>query len=58
MEEEEAPVEKAAGKSRDDELVIKTSEQLEIVNSFDQLGIPEALLRGLYAYGFNKPSAV
>ena len=52
-------------------MIIKTSEALEIVNSFDQLGINEQLLRGkckfvinfffwlgLYAYGFNKPSAV
>ena len=41
-----------------DNVVINTSEQLEIVTSFDQLGIPEQLLRGMYAYGFNKPSAV
>ena len=41
-----------------DNVVINTSEQLEIVSSFDQLGIPEQLLRGMYAYGFNKPSAV
>jgi len=31
---------------RDDELVINTSEQIEIVTSFDQLGISEQLLRG------------
>lgn len=42
----------------DRELVIDTSEKIEIVQSFDQLGLSEALLRGLYAYGFNKPSAV
>ena len=41
-----------------DDVIINTSEQLEIVSSFDQLGIPEQLLRGMYAYGFNKPSAV
>ena len=32
--------------TRDDELIINTSEQIEIVNSFDQLGISEQLLRG------------
>ena len=32
--------------TRDDELIINTSEQIEIVTSFDQLGIPEQLLRG------------
>ena len=35
-----------ASATRDEELVINTSEQLEIVDSFDQLGIPEQLLRG------------
>ena len=43
---------------RDEELIINTSEQIEIVTSFDQFGIPEQLLRGIYAYGFDKPSAV
>jgi translation initiation factor 4A len=28
------------------------------VESFDDMGIPESLLRGVYAYGFEKPSAV
>ena len=32
----------------DDELVINTSESIEIVTSFDQLGIPEQLLRGKF----------
>lgn len=37
-------------KMRDDELVINTSEQIEIVTSFDQLGIPEQLLRGKHLF--------
>ena len=44
--------------TKDAELVIESSEQLEVIQSFDQLGLNEQLLRGLYAYGFNKPSAV
>ena len=43
---------------RDEELIINTSEQIEIVSSFDQFGLPEQLIRGIYAYGFDKPSAV
>lgn len=53
----------------DRELIIDTSEKIEIIQSFDQLGLSEQLLRGksarvsdsfigLYSYGFNKPSAV
>jgi ATP-dependent RNA helicase len=39
-------------------MVIEASEELEVVKSFDDIGIREELLRGIYAYGFNKPSAV
>jgi ATP-dependent RNA helicase len=42
----------------DEELLIESSEKLELVQSFDDLNLNEQLLRGLYAYGFNKPSAV
>ena len=30
----------------------------EVVNSFDDMGLKEELLRGIYAYGFEKPSAI
>eukprot|EP00347_Sterkiella_histriomuscorum_P014238 403361644 len=43
---------------KDVEMVIEASEQLEVVKSFDDMGLREELLRGIYAYGFNKPSAV
>ena len=39
-------------------MIIETSEKLEIVQSFDELNLREELLRGVYAYGFDKPSAV
>ena len=42
----------------DEDMVIESSEKIELVKSFDDLGLKEELLRGLYAYGFNKPSAV
>lgn len=30
----------------------------EIVDSFDEMSLRETLLRGIYAYGFEKPSAI
>ena len=39
-------------------MIIESSEKLEIVGSFDELNLREELLRGVYAYGFDKPSAV
>ena len=39
-------------------MIIESSEKIEIVQSFDELNLREELLRGVYAYGFDKPSAV
>ena len=30
----------------------------ETIETFDAMGLPEELLRGIYAYGFEKPSAI
>lgn len=30
----------------------------EVVDSFDDMNLKEELLRGIYAYGFEKPSAI
>lgn len=30
----------------------------ESIESFEEMGLPEVLLRGVYAYGFEKPSAI
>ena len=46
------------GPEDDTEIIIESSEKLEIVQSFDELNLSEELLRGVYAYGFDKPSAV
>ncbi|GIY51329.1 eukaryotic initiation factor 4A-III [Caerostris extrusa] len=35
-----------------------TSEDVEIIPTFDNIGLREDLLRGIYAYGFEKPSAI
>mmetsp|Transcript_18152 Transcript_18152/g.31031 ORF Transcript_18152/g.31031 Transcript_18152/m.31031 type:complete len:187 (+) Transcript_18152:183-743(+) len=39
-------------------MIIDASEKIEIIESFDQLNLREELLRGVYAYGFDRPSAV
>ena len=44
--------------SQDENMVIESNESLTLVESFDELRLNEQLLRGLYAYGFDKPSAV
>ena len=36
----------------------ETSEDVEVVGSFDTMGFKDELLRGIYAYGFEKPSAI
>uniref|UniRef100_M8BRN7 RNA helicase n=1 Tax=Aegilops tauschii TaxID=37682 RepID=M8BRN7_AEGTA len=53
----------AAGSSRrgpmdDDKLTFETSAGVDVVGSFDAMGIREDLLRGIYGYGFEKPSAI
>lgn len=35
----------------DEQLVFESSEQVKVVSTFDQLGLKEDLLRGIYAYG-------
>jgi ATP-dependent RNA helicase len=36
----------------------ETSKEIEVVTSFDKMGLKEDLLRGLFAFGFEKPSAI
>ena len=50
--------EKSNKVQKDNDIIIESSENLEVVNSFDELNLREDLLRGVYAYGFDKPSAV
>lgn len=49
-------VEKA--KQGEEKIEYSTSEEIPIMKSFDELSLKPDLLRGVYAYGFNKPSAV
>ncbi len=41
-----------------DEPMFETSKGVRVLTSFDQMGLKDELLRGLYAYGFEKPSAI
>eukprot|EP00954_Amorphochlora_amoebiformis_P011752 918156-Amorphochlora_amoeboformis.AAC.1 len=36
----------------------ESSKNLKVVESFDGMGLKDDLLRGIYAYGFEKPSAI
>ncbi|KAI0720277.1 ATP-dependent RNA helicase FAL1 [Cerioporus squamosus] len=44
--------------SGDDKLIFESSEAVPVVSTFDDLGLKEDLLRGIYAYNFEKPSAI
>lgn len=36
----------------------ETSEEVEVVEKFNNMGLREELMRGIFAYGFEKPSAI
>ncbi|KAK1936368.1 putative eukaryotic initiation factor 4A-3 (eIF4A-3) [Babesia divergens] len=42
----------------EDKVVYETSEECVVVDSFEALGLREEILKGIFAYGFDKPSAV
>ncbi|KAI8850653.1 eukaryotic initiation factor 4A-12 [Chytridium lagenaria] len=42
----------------DEKLVFETSGDVKVISTFDQMGLKEDLLRGVYAYNFEKPSAI
>jgi ATP-dependent RNA helicase len=42
----------------DAKLTFENSPDVEVVRSFDKMGIRDDLLRGVYAYGLENPSAV
>ncbi|KAH9987802.1 DEAD-domain-containing protein [Russula vinacea] len=42
----------------DDKLIFESSEAVSVISTFDDLGLKEDLLRGIYAYNFEKPSAI
>ncbi|KNE56466.1 eukaryotic initiation factor 4A-III [Allomyces macrogynus ATCC 38327] len=44
--------------SQDDQITFETSDSVKVYSTFDQMGLKEDLLRGIYAYNFEKPSAI
>jgi len=40
------------------ELQFESNSEVEIIDNFDNMTLKEDLLRGIYAYGFEKPSAI
>jgi ATP-dependent RNA helicase len=42
----------------DEELVFETSEDVDVVRDFESIGLKDELLRGIFSYGFEKPSAI
>lgn len=42
----------------DTNIVFETSHGVDVIGSFDKMGIRDDLLRGIYQYGFEKPSAI
>ncbi|KTF95476.1 hypothetical protein cypCar_00039053 [Cyprinus carpio] len=54
-----APVRKRLLKEEDmTKIEFETSEEVDVTPTFDTMGLREDLLRGIYAYGFEKPSAI
>ncbi|XP_002166522.2 eukaryotic initiation factor 4A-III isoform X1 [Hydra vulgaris] len=42
----------------DSKLVFETSEDVKVTKTFEQMKLREDLIRGIYAYGFERPSAI
>lgn len=45
-------------RERDAELEFKTSKNVQIVSSFEEMSLKDDLLKGIYGYGFEAPSAI
>ncbi|CAL8995358.1 hypothetical protein GBA52_002266 [Prunus armeniaca] len=54
----EAPTRRGGGMTGDEKLEFVTSDGIEPIMSFDKMGLRDDLLRGVYNYGFEKPSAI
>jgi ATP-dependent RNA helicase len=52
------PTSNPNGLKDDTNFIFETSEEIEVYPNFDSMGLKEELLRGIYHYGFDKPSAV
>jgi ATP-dependent RNA helicase len=45
-------------KIADEKLLFETSEEIQIFPTFESMKLREELIRGIFAYGFDRPSAV
>jgi len=45
-------------KQEDDSHIIQEDSHVEKIDNFDNMGLREELLRGIYSYGFEKPSTI
>ena len=58
-EDEKKNVEKPMEKMMDEPTFLyESSEEIKVIKSFDELNLKPEILRGMYSYGFEKPSAV
>eukprot|EP00736_Rhodelphis_marinus_P008423 Rmarinus@m.29910 len=44
--------------NEDSKLVFETSEEVEVTSGFDEMGLKKDLLRGIFAYDYERPSAI
>ena len=56
--EERKLVTAGSEKQHDEGFVFETSEHIEVYDSFEHMELKGKILRGIYNYGFVKPSAV
>eukprot|EP00933_Yihiella_yeosuensis_P059047 TRINITY_DN5995_c0_g1_i1.p1 TRINITY_DN5995_c0_g1~~TRINITY_DN5995_c0_g1_i1.p1 ORF type:complete len:396 (+),score=83.88 TRINITY_DN5995_c0_g1_i1:134-1321(+) len=47
-----------ASSSSQEGITVVGSDEYPAIDSFDDMGLPDELLRGIYSYGFEKPSAI
>lgn len=40
------------------QMIFETSEDIEVCSTFQEMGFREELIKGIFCYGFDKPSAV
>ena len=45
-------------KSDDNVIVQENTENIDSIDNFDDMGLKETLLRGIYAFGYEKPSVI
>ena len=56
--EKKSPKRKNSEDSLEEEYLFETTENLKVYKTFDEMCLRDDLIKGIYAYGFDKPSAV